>query len=102
MWLDYFETKDQKLSDMVGVARVSSGDYVCKKSPSFFFMPPLCFFSNDALATFCALALGKKQSDPDTSAPAVRKWVSRLRLKRAACPKIREVKIVGDEIHFLR
>jgi hypothetical protein len=102
MWLDYFETKDQKLSNMVGVATASSGDYVCKKSPSFFFMPPLCFFSNDALATFCALTLGKKQSDPDTSAPAVRKWVSRLRLKRAACPKIREVKIVGDEIHFLR
>lgn len=102
MWKNWFDSPDKNLSETVGVARATNGGYECKKSPSFFVIPPLCFFSNKALASFCALALRKKQNDPDTSEPAVRKWVSRLELKHAVCPKIRELKIVGDEIHFRR
>jgi hypothetical protein len=101
MWKNWFETLDKKLSDMVGVVR-DNESYVCKKSPSFFFMPPLCFFSNDALAMFVPFALGKKQSDRETSSIAIRKWVSRLELKHAGHPKIRETQIVGDKIYFLR
>lgn len=63
-----------------------------------FWMPPLCFFSNGALSSFCAIALGKEQSEQDTSITAVRQWVSRLRLKRASPPKIREVKEFEDGI----
>ena len=81
------------------------GVYGQARSLGIFFMPPLCFFSNGALATFCALALGKKQSDPDTSETAVRKLVSRLQLERpqqSSAPKIRDVKLHGDEILFCR
>ncbi len=102
MWKNWFETPDKKVSQMLGVGSTPNGDYICKKSPSFFFMPPLCFFSNDALATFAASALGKQQRDKETSSTAIRKWVSRFGLKHATHPKIREVKIGGDEIHFLR
>jgi hypothetical protein len=40
-------------------------------------IPPLCLFSNKALADLCKLALGTAQGDV-----AVRKWVSRLHLHR--------------------
>lgn len=65
-----------------------------------FALPPLCFFTNAALATFLAFALGKKQSDPSTSETAIRKLVSRLGLLHAANPKIRDVKFSGSEITF--
>jgi hypothetical protein len=77
------------------------GIYGCKRQAEIFFMPPLAFFSNGALARFCAFALGKKQSESATSITAIRKSVWRLGLKRATCPKIRDVKIIGDEICFL-
>jgi hypothetical protein len=96
----FFETADKELSEKVGVVR--DGDsYFCKKSPSFFFTPPLCFFENGALAMFCATALGKKQTDPETSAPAIRKWISRFGLRHANSPKIMETKITGNKIYFL-
>ena len=63
--------------------------------------PPLCLFQNKALATFCALALGKEQKDTVTSADNVRKWVSRLRLKRAKQPKV-ALEIDNDRINFVR
>lgn len=96
----FFETVDRKLSEKVGVVR--DGDsYVCKKSPAFFFTPPLCFFENGALAVFCAAVLGKNQFDAETSTLAIRKWISRLGLKRAISPKIVEAKITGNKIYFL-
>ena len=63
-------------------------------------LPPLCLFENKALATFCALALGKEQRDKETSASAVRKWVSRLRLVRAKNPRIQAVRITAGGIRF--
>jgi hypothetical protein len=63
-------------------------------------LPPLCLFENGALARFCALALGKEQRDKETSANAVRKWVSRLRLVRAKEPKIREIRDTTGGILF--
>jgi hypothetical protein len=75
--------------------------FVWEQAPNCLLMPPLCFFASSALATFCALELGKKQSDKDTSATAVRKWVSRLRLEAACTPKIREVKVAADGIYFV-
>jgi len=95
----FFETADKELSEKVGVVR-DGDNYACQKSPSFFFTPPLCFFENGALAMFCATALGKKQTDPETSAPAIRKWISRLGLRHANSPKIMEVNITGKEIYF--
>jgi hypothetical protein len=76
------------------------GAFVWKKYQPLFFYPPLCFFSNGALATFLAFALGKEQSDADTSTLAVRQWVSRLGLIRASTPKIKEVRNDADEIYF--
>jgi hypothetical protein len=70
-------------------------------SPANTKRPPLCLFETKALATFCALALGRKKSDPTTSDKAVRKWISRLRLRRAEKPKVREVKVTGDEVLFV-
>lgn len=70
-----------------------------------FYMPPLCFFSNGALATFCAICLGMAQSDKETTAAAVRKWISRLRLVRplhATAPRIVDVKEYPDGICFSR
>ncbi len=89
------------------LAEANAGDwrgnnvFVWKQAPNGLLMPPLCFFASSALATYCALELGKKQSDKDTSATAVRKWVSRLRLKTAGTPKIREVKVAADGICFV-
>lgn len=94
MWINLFKTAN------IGDWRGDNGAFVWNQSQSFFFHPPLCFFSNGALATFCAMILGKNQSDPDTSTDAIRKWVSRLGLVRAKTPKIREVNEAMDGIWF--
>ena len=99
MWRNWFETADKYLSEKVGVVR-DNESYICKKSPSFFFIPPLCFFSNCALATFCAMALDKNPSDPATTSDAIRKWISRFGLKHASHPKIIDAKTTGDGIYF--
>jgi len=75
-----------------------SGLFIWEKYQPVFFMPPLCFFSNCALAIFVALALGREKGSQDTSAAAIRKWVSRLGLRRAQ--QIREVKSYNDGINF--
>jgi hypothetical protein len=94
MWMKWFETAD------LGCVPGKNGGYLWTRSPSFYFPPPLCFFSNGALATYCAAALQKKQRDQDTSTTAIRKWLSRLGMRRANSPKIREVKLEHDEIWF--
>lgn len=63
-------------------------------------LPPLCLFENKALATFCGVVMGQPQSAKETSDKAIRKWVSRLRLRRAKTPRIREVKVTSEEILF--
>jgi len=94
MWINLLETA--KIGNWSG----TDGVFVWKKSQPIFFLPPLCFFSNGALARLCAFALGKMQSDSDTSATAIRKWVSRLQLEQAHTPKIQEVKETTDGIYF--
>jgi hypothetical protein len=95
MWIKAL--KNEKVGDWCG----NEGAFVWKKYHPVFFPPPLCFFENCALARFSALALGKKQSDQDTSGPAVRKWISRLQLERANEPKIRQVEATADGIYFV-
>jgi hypothetical protein len=94
MWLGFFETRD------LGIEALGDGCYRCARAPSFYFHPPLCFLSDGALATYCALVLEKQQSDRTTSNLAVRKWVSRLGLLRATAPKIREVKVENGSVWF--
>ena len=95
MWINLL--KSAKIGNWCG----DDGAFVWKKPQPIFFVPPLCFFSNSALSMFCAMALGKKQSDRETSQPAIRKWISRFGLKHASCPKIIEVKTTSEEIYFL-
>ncbi len=68
-----------------------------------FFVPPLCFFNNKTLSTFCAIGLNMSQSAPETSVAAIKQWVSRLQLERpnhSAAPKIREVRQQEDGLCF--
>ncbi|MCU0786008.1 MAG: hypothetical protein MUF81_18570 [Verrucomicrobia bacterium] len=61
-------------------------------------MPLLCFFTDQALADFCAIAFGRNAGNP--TAEAIRQWRKRLGLKRARTPKIRKVTIEKSEILF--
>jgi hypothetical protein len=94
MWMKMFETRD------TGVVASGEDCYRCSRPPAFYFHPPLCFFSSGALATYCAMALGKEQSDRDTSVTATKKWVSRLGLQRASAPRIRDVKVESGGVWF--
>lgn len=96
------ETTAKPISEVAAfIVRYWCCDPSSERNPYFFKMPPLCFFKNGALATFCAMALDKAQGDPDTSTDAVRKWVSRLGLKRVKQPIITDVKSAQDGIYFI-
>jgi hypothetical protein len=103
MWKNLLEGNDEETFEISGVRRNTGGNYVCKKSPSFFFVPPLCFMSNGVLAQFVALMLKKDNArDESTAVDNVRKWVSRLGLKHATSPKIRGLNFVNGQIYFHR
>jgi hypothetical protein len=78
-----------------------NGKHFCQESPPFFFVPPLCMMSNGVLAQFVALALKKNNaSDQSTSEAAIRKCISRLKLKCPTSLKIREMIVATDGIYF--
>lgn len=59
-------------------------------------LPPLCFFTDEALSPYCAYALGR---DPD-SIGDVGKHRRRLGLKQPKGRKIRTVILTGDRVHL--
>lgn len=74
------------------------GVYGQVRQPGIFFMPPLCFFTNKALSAFCEIRLNIKTDDD-----AVRQWIHRLRLERprlSSSPKIKDVRLLKDELRF--
>jgi hypothetical protein len=77
------------------------GEFIWNQEPNFFFIPPLCFFAHKALADFLELVLEETQDVESFSPTNVRKWVSRLKLKTARFPKIKEVRRVEDGIYFV-
>jgi len=80
-----------------------NGSFVWKHSPGIScerYMPPLCFFTGKALAAFCAMALGRSDTDKEMSREAIRKWVSRLGLAQANQRNICEVEQGPDGIYF--
>jgi len=56
--------------------------------------PALCFFTDEALAEYCRVALGNQRLSLDV----VRKTRQRLGLKKAGKPNITKVKKVNGEI----
>lgn len=74
------------------------GAYGQSRQLGIFFMPPLCFFTDKALADFCEVCLGVT-----TNSGVIRQWIHRLRLvrpKHPPTPKIKDVKLHKDGIHF--
>jgi hypothetical protein len=59
-------------------------------------LPPLCFFSDQALADFCSTALGREPGNP--SSGAIRQWRLRLGLKQYPQRIIRETIVTGSDI----
>jgi hypothetical protein len=61
--------------------------------------PALCFFSDLALADFCSAVFGRNSGNP--SVDSIRQWRRRLGLKQASRPKIREIRLQGNEVLFV-
>jgi hypothetical protein len=72
-----------------------------KREQEIFCAPPLCFFDYKPMVAFLSLALHFGPRVKGINDAAIRKWVSRLGLKPASSPRIREVRINGGEILFL-
>lgn len=60
--------------------------------------PALCFFSDQALADFCSALFGRKSGNP--SVDSIRQWRRRLGLKQAGRPKVRQIRLQGNEVLF--
>jgi hypothetical protein len=71
----------------------------CQPSDYAHWLPVLCFFTDQALADFCAVAFGRNPGDP--SSEVVRQWRRRLGLKPVRWPKIRQVNVRKGEIMFV-
>jgi hypothetical protein len=95
MWINVLNTTN------TGGWRCDHEGFALEQAPSFFFLPPLCFLSNKALTSVCAWALQENVSDDALSTAAVRKWVSRLGLKRPSKPRIKEAREITDGIYFV-
>lgn len=63
-------------------------------------LPALCFFSDQALANFCHVALGRSEGIP--SLDTIRQWRRHLGLKQASTPKVKGVAISGSAILFTK
>ena len=61
-------------------------------------LPVLCQFTDEALADYCAVAFGQTVGDP--SIDAIRKIRQRLGLKQVVKPRVRSVKLKGNELLF--
>ena len=61
-------------------------------------LPLLCLFTDQALADFCSIALGRKDGNP--SSETIRKWRRHLGLKRPKGMRIRKVTRTRNEILF--
>lgn len=65
-------------------------------------LPPLCLFSHQALADFCAVCFGKNQGNP--SVDSVSQWLSNsprgFGLKQASQPRIKEVTVSSGIVSF--
>ena len=61
-------------------------------------MPVFCQFTDEALADFCAMAVGQHSGNP--SLETVRKTRQRLGLKQVGSPRVRSVKLKGNELLF--
>jgi hypothetical protein len=61
--------------------------------------PPLCFFSDHALADFCSAMFGRNSGIP--SVDTIRQWRRRLGLKQASRPKVRQISLKGTEVLFV-
>jgi hypothetical protein len=61
--------------------------------------PALCFFSDQALADFCSALFGRKSGNP--SIDSIRQWRRRLGLKQASRPKVRQIRLQGNEVLFV-
>jgi hypothetical protein len=70
----------------------------CEPLDYEWWLPALCFFTDQALADFCSAAFGRKPGNP--SSDAVRQWRRRLGLKSVRSPKISKVLIKEGEILF--
>ncbi|HZQ20457.1 MAG TPA: hypothetical protein VFA90_17315 [Terriglobales bacterium] len=77
------------------------GGFAWHKAPEVAFLPPLCFLTNKALSDVCALALKPKAKTKELAPGNIRKWISRLKLRRATSPRILEVKAASDGIVFV-
>jgi hypothetical protein len=70
----------------------------CEPLDCKWWLPALCFFTDQALADFCSAAFGRNPGHP--SSAAIRQWRRRLGLKTVRSPKIRKVIIKEGEILF--
>jgi hypothetical protein len=84
-------------SEVKNVHRFLVGNW-CRPSDYAHSLPALCFFTDQALADFCAAAFGENPGDP--SSEVVRQWRRRLGLKPVRWPKVRQVTIRNGEIMF--